>query len=102
MSERATGGDVLRRRGDPVDEDGGVGLTRLEATDTDGSVEARVLDDVDAAVVLQEVGQAREARALDGLGADDLDLAGHLLQGKDGARNHRRGPRQCLRYGGYP
>ena len=80
------GGDVLRRRGDPVDEDGGVGLTRLEATDTDGSVEARVLDDVDAAVVLQEVGQAREARALDGLGADDLDLAGHLLQGKDGAR----------------
>ena len=80
------GGDVLRRRGDPVDEDGGIGLTRLEATDTDGSVEARVLDDVDAAVVLQEVGQAREARALDGLGADDLDLAGHLLQGKDGAR----------------
>ena len=50
------GGDVLRRRGDPVDEDGGIGLTRLEATDTDGSVEARVLDDVDAAVVLQEVG----------------------------------------------
>ena len=80
------GGDVLRCRGDPVDEDGGIGLTRLEAADTDSSVEARVLDDVDAAVVLQEVGQAGEARALDGLGADDLDLAGHLLQGKDGAR----------------
>ena len=46
MSERAIGGDVLRSRGDPVDEHGGIGLTRLEATDTDGSVEARVLDDV--------------------------------------------------------